>query len=123
MSKSIKLKNNTYWDSSAVKDSIRRLTFTISSGSSKTINFTYANFVVLFSSKGTLGGCSELWVICTYGDGTSSRMSIEKIVSGTSGRALTYTIDGRNLIISNSTSATATCSILLLVATGGITIT
>lgn len=122
MAKSIKLKNNIYWDASSIKDNIRRVTFSIPSNSSKTIHFQDAQYVVLFASKGGYAGCGELWVIHTYGAGTTVRTQINKIVEGSTNRALTYTIEDRNITISNNIDTKCNCSILLLVATGNVTI-
>ena len=122
MPRSIKLKNDTYWDSTAVKDSVRRITFQIGANGSKTIEFMDARYVVLFASKGGYAGSNELWEIHTYGSGTSTRMGITKITTGANSRNLSYTIDGRNLIITNPIDSAVDCSLLLLVATRDVTI-
>lgn len=114
MAKSIKLKNNTYWDHSAIRYGVARKTFNIPANGTITLNFTYSYFVLIFSAKGALGGATSCWIIQTYGSGGTARGSVVKLNDfGT--RELTYQIVDQTITISNPNNTTMYCSLLFLI--------
>ena len=116
MSRSIKLKNNTYWDYTAIRYGVARKTFEIESGRSVTLTFSGTELVFLLSGKTTLGGGKVFWIVFTYGQGGTDRTAIRKIEDGSN--HITSTINGKTLVLSNN-SQKYKCSILILVGNPG----
>lgn len=112
MARSIKLKNDTYWEINSVRYAFGRKTFTIPANGSITLTFTGSETVFLLTGKTTLGSGVFCWIGWTYNEGTSSRTGIRVLENG-SGH-ITYSIDGRKIILTNS-SQRYTCSIIPLV--------
>ena len=114
MGRTLKLKNNDYWDPTSIMNNISRVTFNLQPGSSVTLNCDGAKLVMLFSGKASLGAGIELTLLYTYDSGTPSRTNYKKIVSGDH---LSYTIDGQKIIITNNapTGNRYDCSLLFLV--------
>ena len=112
MAKSIKLKDNTYWDYSAIRYGVARKTFEIGAGSSVTLTFSGTELVFLLSGKTTLGAGKVFWIVFTYGAGGTDRTAIRKIEDG--GSHITSTINEKTIKLTNN-SQKYKCSILMLV--------
>lgn len=90
-----------------------RMTFEIPSSSSKTLTFSGSELAFLFAGKTTLGTGNEFWYVGTYNEGTPSRTQISKLYSGSN--QISYEIDGKKLILTNTTTNRYKCSIIILI--------
>lgn len=111
MAKSIKLKNNVYWDPSSILYGVSRKTFSIAQNQTKTLNFSGRNLVFLLAGKTTLSGGIELWSVATYQSGLAGRTRVERLVNYNND--LSFSTDEKKLIITNN-SQTYDCSVVIL---------
>lgn len=93
-----------------------RITFSISSNSSKTLTFPDSGMATLFTGKGTLGEANNCTLIFTYGAGGTARYKTKNLENGAG--HITFTIGNENtrqITIANSSTSSYSCSLIVLV--------
>ena len=111
MSKSIKLKNNVYWDNNSLKNVTEKVTFLVENGF--TINCDGNRLILLLAIRGTLANYCDVMILDTYAAGTSARSHITPLIES---GVIDVSIEDQKFIVTTSQPGqTASCGIIFLV--------
>ena len=111
MSKSIKLKNNTYWDNRSLRNVTEKLSFALENGF--TINCDGNRIIMLLGIRGTLSNYCDVMILDTYATGTSSRSHITPLIK--SDFINIEIVDQKFVFTTTQPEQYASCGIIFLV--------
>lgn len=111
MGKSIKLKNNTYWDNTAIHNIAQKISFSMGNGF--TLNCDGDELVMLVAIRGTLGSYCDVMILDTYSSGTILRSHVTSLIS--SGYITVEIVDKKFIFTTSHPEQSADCGIIFLV--------